>query len=83
MPRPFKELEQMRRSKAGWRHKDLDALYQGFGFELEEGGKHALYVHPAHPDLRATVTRARDMPKGYVSYAVKLVDALLAREVEE
>lgn len=73
-------LERMRRSKSGWRYGDLHTLYRGFGFDTREGGKHTLYVHPDHPDLRATVTRARDLPKGYVSYAVSLVDELLRRQ---
>lgn len=76
---PRELLERMRRTKAGWRLRDLHELYTGFGFDMVEGGKHRLYIHPKHPDLRATVTRSSTMPVGYVSTAVKLVDQLLAR----
>jgi hypothetical protein len=72
----------MRRSKGGWRLNDLDTLYRGFGFDRKEGGKHCLFVHPVFPDLRATVTRSSTIPVGYVTHAVRTIDALLARERE-
>jgi hypothetical protein len=71
---PHALLERMRRSKSGWRFRDLDELYRGFGFEMTEGKKHRLYVHPSHPDLRATVTRSSTLPIGFVGRAVRLVD---------
>lgn len=80
MPRPIALLERMRLSKSGWRLDDLTALYEGFGFVTREGGKHRLFAHPRYPDLRATVTRSRDLPKGYISFAVRLIDELLRRE---
>lgn len=70
----------MRRSKSGWTARDLDQLYAAFGFEKREGGKHVIYSHPDHADLYATVTRHRSLPKGYVQFAVKLIDSLKARE---
>ena len=73
-------LIRMRRSKAGWREKDLHALYVGFGFEVTEGKKHRLYVHAKYSQLRATVTRARDLPAGYITYAVRLIEQLLDME---
>jgi hypothetical protein len=82
LSRPAALLERMRLSKAGWRLDDLTTLYLGYGFEMIEGGKHRLFIHPEHRDLRATVTRARDLPKGYVSCAVRLVTELLKREAE-
>jgi hypothetical protein len=80
MPPPHDLLERMRRSKTGWRGRDLENLYVGFGFERDYGAKHTLYIHPDHLDLRATVTRSSGvLPTGYVSTAVKLVDTLLER----
>lgn len=76
---PADLLERMRRSKAGWRLRDLDELYRGFGFEAIEGGKHRLYIHPDFADLRATVTRGSVIPIGYVAAAVRNVDRLLQR----
>lgn len=72
----LKLLEQMTRSKAGWKAKDLDALYLGFGFVKREGGKHVVYSHPEFPQLRATVTRARNLPHGYVQEALSLIKEL-------
>jgi hypothetical protein len=74
-----KLLEQMRSSKAGWRAPDLDRLYRGYGFDVIEGSKHRLYKHPDHPDLRATVTRAKSLAVGYVQTAVKLCDEVTRR----
>jgi hypothetical protein len=71
-----KLFERMRRSKAGWRFADLERLYLGFGFEKYEGSKHTMYIHPDFPELRATVTRHRFLPKGYIQFAIKLIDRL-------
>jgi hypothetical protein len=77
MPPDRQLLERMRSSKAGWRMRDLQALYRGFGFEQEEGSKHTLFIHPQHPELRATVTRSSgELPRGYIVQAVHLIDAL-------
>lgn len=69
-------FEGMCRSKAGWGPVDLETLYVGFGFAMREGGKHRVYWHPKHPELRATVTRAKDLPKGYVQEAIRLIREL-------
>ena len=76
MPYEDKLLEKMRRSKSGWKYVDLDRLYRGLGFEKHEGGKHILYIHPAFPHIRATVTRHRSLPIGYIQHAIKSVDQL-------
>jgi hypothetical protein len=68
--------QRMRRTKAGWRPSDLDRLYRGFGFEVVEGAKHTLYIHPQFPNLRATVTRSRSLAVGYIEHALELIDAL-------
>jgi hypothetical protein len=80
MGRPYDLLERMRRSKTGWHERDLKALYEGFGFERIEGNKHILYVHPSHPDLRATVSRTSHLKLGYFATAVRLIDTLIERE---
>lgn len=73
-------FEGMCRSKAGWKHSDLAELYKGFGFAMREGGKHTVFWHPKYPELRATVTRARDLPIGYVQEAIRLVRLLKGKE---
>ncbi len=73
-------LERMRRSKNGWKERDLERPFVGFGFEREEGKKHILYTHPRYPDLMATVTRSSGgLPVGYISKAVRLIDEVQER----
>jgi hypothetical protein len=74
-----KLYQRMRRTKAGWRPSDLDKLYRGFGFEVVEGAKHTLYIHPEFPNLRATVTRGRSLAVGYIEHALELIKALKER----
>ena len=76
MSRGNELLERMRRTKTGWKFSDLDALYLSFGFEKHEGGKHTMYIHPIFPELRATVTRHRNLAIGYIQYGIKLIDSL-------
>jgi len=71
-----KLYQRMRRTKAGWRPSDLDRLYRGFGFEVVEGAKHTLYIHPEFPNLRATVTRSRSLAVGYIVNALQLIETL-------
>jgi len=80
MPSVEHLLERMRRSKAGWTFADLEKVYVGLGFEVWEGGKHRMYIHPKFPELRATVTRSRSLPKGYIEHALHLAKKL--RELE-
>ena len=56
---------------------DLDKLYEGFGFVITHGANHDIVKHSALPQLRATLPRHRELAKGYVEFAVKLVDKLL------
>ncbi len=72
----YKLLERMRRRKAGWRFSDLENLYGKFGFKKYEGSKHTMYIHPEFPELRATVTRHRSLPIGYIQFAIKLIDRI-------
>jgi hypothetical protein len=71
-----KLYQRMRRTKAGWKPSDLDRLYRGFGFEVREGAKHTLYIHPEFPNLRATVTRSRSLAVGYIEHALQLIATL-------
>ncbi|MCX6034097.1 MAG: hypothetical protein NTV38_03850 [Chloroflexi bacterium] len=67
----------MRKSKSNWRRTDLDKLYKGFGFTISHGANHDIVKHPAFPSLRTTLPRHRELARGYVEFAVKLVDKLL------
>jgi predicted RNA binding protein YcfA (HicA-like mRNA interferase family) len=71
-----KLLEQMRNSKTGWKRADLDKLYKGFGFVIKHGSNHDIMKHPDFPELRATLPRHRELARGYVEFAVKLIDRL-------
>jgi hypothetical protein len=75
-------LERMRHTRSGWGEEDLDKLYRSFGFReiTRPRAPHRVYVHPDHPDLRATVARKRSLPKGYATAAVRTIDKLLKRQ---
>ncbi|MCC6300160.1 MAG: hypothetical protein IT314_12750 [Anaerolineales bacterium] len=77
-----KLLEQMKNSKSNWKRADLDTLYEGFGFVIKHGGNHDIAKHPKFPELRATLPRHRQLAKGYVEFAVKLVAKLLELQKE-
>ena len=62
---------------SNWKRADLDKLYEGFGFIISHGANHDIVKHPDFPQLRTTLPRHRELAKGYVEYAVKLVDGLL------
>jgi hypothetical protein len=72
-----KLLEQMRNSKSNWKRADLDRLYEGFGFIITHSANHDIVKHPRFPHLRSTLPCHRELAKGYVEFAVKLVDKLL------
>ncbi len=74
---PEKLLQDMRRTKAKWKRRDIIALYEGFGFVIEHGSKHDKIYHPEYPWLLQGLPRHRKLPKSYVSAAVKLVDKLI------
>jgi hypothetical protein len=72
-----KLLERMKQSKVGWRRQDLDKLYRGFGFVIQHGSNHDIVKHPQYPHLRTTLPRHSYLARGYVDYAIKLIDALI------
>ena len=64
-----KLLEEMRRTKAGWKQSDFFPVLEYYGFEFVRHANHgALYRHPElarHPDLSVRMTLAQMMvPKG-------------------
>jgi hypothetical protein len=75
-------LEQMRKSKSNWKKEDIEKLYKEFGFIIRHGSNHDIVTHPEFPKLRATLARHRALPKGYVQFAVKLIDQLLELQKE-
>jgi len=70
-------LEQMRKSKSNWKKEDIEKLYKEFGFIMRHGSNHDIVLHPEFPMLRATLARHKALPKGYVQFAVKLIERLL------
>jgi hypothetical protein len=71
-----KLLERMRQSKAGWKKRDLETLYEGFGFVIDHGRNHDIVKHPEFSELRATLPRHNYLATGYVVQAIKLIDKL-------
>jgi hypothetical protein len=81
-PKGEKLLQRMRLSKQNWKRHDLITLYEAFGFTVSHGGEHDIVRHKDYPQLRTTVPRHNKLAKGYVEYAVKLVDRLLQLQAE-
>jgi predicted RNA binding protein YcfA (HicA-like mRNA interferase family) len=79
----MKLLERMRRSKSGWTVKDLINLYESFGFVVTHGSNHDIVKHPKYSNLRTTLPRHNYLARGYVEYAIKLIDQLLILENQE
>ncbi len=75
---PDRLLERAKRTKHGWKRRDLDALYTGFGFEIEDREKHRYYVHPLYPFLIGSAPKGRDITAGFVADAVRIVGKLIA-----
>jgi hypothetical protein len=71
-----KLLERMRQSKSGWKRRDLDKLYEGFGFIITPGRNHDIVKHPVFSQLRTTLPRHTAIAKGYVQEAIKIIDRL-------
>lgn len=71
----------MRSSKAGWKRKDLDKLYKGFGFIIKHRKRHDKVYHPDYPQIFTFLPRHTKLARGYVEEAIKKIDAFL--ELEE
>ena len=70
----------MRATKHGWGHDEVCSMLRGFGFRVEEGGKHTICEHPDHPDLTMGVPRHNVLRSWVSEDAVKLVDELTRRQ---
>lgn len=69
-------LARARRSTADWTRTELNQLYREFGFDISHGSKHDIVKHPKYPTLRATLTRNSPLAKGYVTWAVRMIEQL-------
>ena len=67
----------MRASKAGWKRNDIDRLYEGFGFIIENRKRHDKAFHPEFPQVFGMLPRHTKIAKGYVDEAVKNIDKLI------
>jgi hypothetical protein len=77
-----KLLERMRYTKSGWKRRDLDSLYEGFGFVITAGRSHDIVRHPRFKQLRTTLPRHNQIAIPYVAYAIKMIDRLHKLEEE-
>jgi predicted RNA binding protein YcfA (HicA-like mRNA interferase family) len=78
-----KLLKRMRQSTKDWSSQDLIRLYEGFGFIVTHGASHDIVKHPDYPSLRTTLPRHKFLARGYVEYAIKLIDQLLMLKFQE
>lgn len=74
-----KLLALMRQSKKNWKRKDLETLYEGFGFIIKSGrGPHDRVSHPDYPVLFTSLPRHRELANAYITQAIDMIDQLLA-----
>ena len=66
----------MKQSKTGWRKRDLESLYLGFGFEITAGGKHDKVRHPEFPQLFTSLPRHNKLAQYNVTNAIRPVEKL-------
>jgi hypothetical protein len=72
-----KLLEQMRVSKKNWKRRDLETLYEGFGFIIESSrGPHDKVVHPDYPMLITSLPRHRELAVYLVDEAIRMIEKL-------
>lgn len=71
-----KLLQSMKRSKAGRTRKELDRLYEGYGFEITHGGNHDKVSHPDFPQLLTSLPRHNRVHTWAVSQAIKMIEKL-------
>jgi hypothetical protein len=71
--------DDMRRNPVGWKLKDLDRLLKGYGFTLDEGGKHRKYEFPGmKPEI---VPRHNEVDPNYIRSALAAADRIDALRV--
>lgn len=79
-PRHLKLYERAKNSPYDWKVEELIALYRGFGFSIESGGKHMAVYHEEFAGLRTTFPYGRKTLKAhYVRTAVRLIRELRER----
>ncbi len=83
-----KLLERMRNSKSGWTRSDLEALYVGFGFIIQNSsGPHDKVIYPEFPTLITALPRHRKLAIYIVNQAIVMIERLKvlekARDEEE
>lgn len=73
-----KLLEQMQKSKAGWKPVDLHRLYEGFGFIIKQGGNHEVVTHPDFKEIKPSyIPRHRKLAVYVVVTAINRVEQLI------
>jgi hypothetical protein len=76
--RAARELaDAMRNNAVGWKLRDLDHLLIGYGYTLDQGGKHRKYEFPGmKPQI---VPRHTEVDPNYVKSALEAIDRLASR----
>jgi hypothetical protein len=69
-----KLFESMKASPNNWKRRDIDSLYEGFGFIITHRRSHDIVKHPSYPELRSTLPRHNEIAKYYVKVALELVE---------
>ncbi len=74
----FKLLAKAIASKAGWHRKELDSLYEAFGFIIVHKTNHDKVYHPEHPELFTFIPRHPSQKLGVynIDNAIKLINRL-------
>ena len=78
-------MEKARTSPQGWTRRELDKLYNLFGFVMYAGKKHDIVKHPKLPKtFVGTLTRSsKEIHPDYIRHAVSLIEELLRLEESE
>jgi len=72
--------DDMRNNAVGWRLNDLDRLLIGYGFTLNQGGKHRKYEYPGlKPEI---VPRHTAVDPNYIKSALAAIDVIEARRAQ-
>ena len=75
-------LERMKRSPHGWGEEDMKAVLTGHGFKYRQGGRHTVYQHEKHGELRIAVPRHRDLKPWVARDVIRLIESLADLEKE-
>lgn len=73
-----KLLDQMRRSKTGWKPVDVHRLYEGFGFVITQGKNHEVVRHPDFKEIKPSyIPRHQKLALYVVKTAISRVEQLI------